>query len=421
MHKIQLGAENLAIRLFKIELLIAGLMLAGAGPLFAADWPHWRGLGDNGSTEKGTYPVKWDATNVLWKAPLPGKGCSTPIVWNQHIFLTAPSNGMDGVLAFDWAGKPVWQTALGPEQAGKHRNGSGCNPSPVTDGHAVFVYFYSGTLAALDLEGKVRWRTNLVAGFGPDTLYWDQGTSPVLTRDDVVIARMHHGESWLAAFDKVTGRMHWKVSRNYETPEEGDNAYTTPLVIEHQGKEVLLVWGGQHLTAHDASDGRLLWCCGDFNPQAVANWPAVASPVIAGDIVVVACGRADHMANPASTGSDSAAPGTLPPHTGSGSARTPARSCPRQPNTKGGFTCCGIEAKSSAWIRQLARPFGGRRSRRSVPIITPRRWSPAVCFTPSGRTALCSWHEWKESSRSLPRTVWASESSPHRWLFQADC
>jgi outer membrane protein assembly factor BamB len=273
--------------------LLISLVAALVTQAEPANWPHWRGPGDNGSTGEGKYPVKWDATNVLWKAPLPGKGCSTPVVWDRRIFLTAPTNGSDAVLAFDWAGKPLWQTTLGQEQAGTHRNGSGGNPSPVTDGKEVFVYFKSGTLAALDLDGNLRWQTNLVAGFGPDTLYWDQGTSPVLTKDCVVIARMHHGESWLAAFDKTGGEMRWKMARNYETPVEGDHAYTTPLVIHQQGKEAVLVWGGQHVTAHDALDGKLLWSCGNFNPQAVANWPAVASPVIAGDIVVVACGRAD--------------------------------------------------------------------------------------------------------------------------------
>src|SRR5438309_677838 len=59
-------------------------------------------------------------------------------------------------------------------QAGKHRNGSGSNASPATDGHAVFAYFKSGTLAALQLDGRVRWQTNLVERFGPDTLYWDE-------------------------------------------------------------------------------------------------------------------------------------------------------------------------------------------------------------------------------------------------------
>src|SRR5215471_7958060 len=173
------------------------------------NWPRWRGAEDNGSTRQGSYPVRWEATNTLWRAALPGKGCSTPIVWDQRIILTAPVNGLDGVLAFDWAGKILWQKTLGPEQQGKHRNGSGSNPSPATDGKALFVYFKSGMLASLDLDGKKSWETNLVAGFGPDTLYWDQGTSPVLTKDQVIIARMNEGESWLAAFDKSTGQMRW--------------------------------------------------------------------------------------------------------------------------------------------------------------------------------------------------------------------
>jgi outer membrane protein assembly factor BamB len=132
-----------------------------------------------------------------------------------------------------------------------------------------------------------------VEGFGPENLYWDQGTSPVLTHHDVIIARMHGGDSWLAAFDKATGRLHWKVPRNFETPVEGDHAYSTPLVFQEAGKEAILVWGAQHLTAHDAMGGKLLWSCGDFNPKKVPNWPAVASPLLAGDIAIVACGRAD--------------------------------------------------------------------------------------------------------------------------------
>jgi outer membrane protein assembly factor BamB len=267
-----------------------------ATPEDQAFWPRWRGPHDNGSTPQGAYPVKWDATNnILWKAPLPGKGCSTPVVWEQRIILTAPEDGQDAVLAFDWSGKALWQKTLGSERAGKHQNGSGCNPSPATDGRGLFVYFKSGTLAALDLQGNVRWQTNLVASFGKDTLYWDYGTSPVLTEKDVVVALMRHGESWLAAFNKATGGLHWKVARDYSTPMEGDHSYTTPVVLRQQGREVLLVWGATHLTAHDAADGKLLWDCGDFNPSGVEYWPAVASPVVVGDVAIVPYGRGDRL------------------------------------------------------------------------------------------------------------------------------
>jgi outer membrane protein assembly factor BamB len=279
--------------------LLTSLMIAATAVLDAegaGDWPHWRGPLDNGSTQEGSYPVKFDGgTNLLWKAPLPGKGCSTPIVYNQHIFLTAPDDGQDSVVAFDWSGKQLWQQTLGAERPGKNKNGSGSNPSPVTDGQHVFVYFKSGKLAALDLDGQVQWKTNLVEQYGRDTLYWDYGSSPVLTANDVVIALMHHGESWLAAFDKVTGKLNWKVARNYQTPDEGDHSYATPIVILHAGKEAILVWGGQHLTAHDASNGQILWSCGDFNPQSKSNWVAVASPVVAGDVAVVSYGRGTRL------------------------------------------------------------------------------------------------------------------------------
>lgn len=258
-----------------------------------ASWLNWRGSNSQGTALRGNYPVKWAATNVLWKAPLPGKGCSTPVVAHRRIFLTAPVEAQDAALAFDWEGKTLWQTTLGEGKTGKRQNSSGCNPSPVTDGQNVFAYFKSGMLAALDFSGKSRWKTNLVTGFGPENLFWDQGTSPVLTKDSVVVARMHHGDSWVAAWDKASGQLRWKVARNYETAVEGDNSYTTPLVTGEPGKETILVWGGEHLTAHNASDGGLAWSCGNFNPKGVGYWPTIASPVLAGDIVVVACGRAD--------------------------------------------------------------------------------------------------------------------------------
>ncbi len=278
-------------------VLLGLVLLSSCSRLMAAEslanWPRWRGPQDNGSIASGDYPVKWKAEGVLWTTELPGKGCSTPIVWDQRIYVTAPTGGLDSLIAFDWSGKRLWSAEFGKENPGKHRNGSGCNASPVTDGELVFVYFKSGTLAAVEFDGKIRWQTNLVERFGPDTLFWDHGTSPVLTEKHVVMARMHRGESWLAAFDKATGEMQWKVPRNYRTPIEGDHGYSTPLVIEHRGAEALLVWGGQHLTLHDTSGGKVLWTCGDFNPEENKLWPSIAMPVVVGDMAVVAFGRND--------------------------------------------------------------------------------------------------------------------------------
>lgn len=277
-------------RLFALALFAAG----GACAAESANWPQWRGPHDNGTAAAARLPAKWEESNYLWKVALPGKGCSTPIVWHGRIYVTAPVGGKDAVLALDRDGKQLWQTPFGRgENSGRHRNGSGSNPSPVTDGKSIFVAFKSGEFAALDFDGAIRWQMNLEEKFGPVRLFWDYGTSPVLTEKNVVVARMHQGESWLAAFDKATGELRWKTPRNYEVPREIDNGYTTPLVIKHEGREALLTWGAQHLTLHDAADGKLLWSCGNFNPDNNALWPAVASPVIADGIAAICFGRAD--------------------------------------------------------------------------------------------------------------------------------
>ncbi len=259
----------------------------------AADWPSWRGPLAHGSVEKGNYPVEFGADHYLWRTSLPGKGCSTPIVLNGTIYLTSPADGKDALVCYNSEGAEKWRAVFGQENPGKHRNGSGSNASPVTDGKAVFVFFKSGTFAAVEPDGKVRWKTDLVERFGKDTLFWDHGTSPVLTNKYVIMARMHQGESWLAAFDKETGEMVWKVARNYTVPTECDHGYATPLVIQHQGKESILVWGAEHITIHNAADGQVCWSCGDFNPDANTLWPAIATPVIVGDMAVIAYGRND--------------------------------------------------------------------------------------------------------------------------------
>jgi outer membrane protein assembly factor BamB len=277
-------------------LLVASFLLCAVGSAAAvelADWRSWRGPLDHGSIEAGKYPVKFGADKYTWRTELPGRGCSTPIVLDGVIYVTSPADGKDSLVSYDLAGKERWRTVFAAEKAGKHRNGSGSNASPVTDGAAIFTFFKSGTLAAVELDGRVRWKTNLVERFGPDTLFWDHGTSPVLTEKHVIMARMHKGESWLAAFDKSTGEIAWKVARNYETPVECDHGYTTPLVIRHAGKESILVWGAEHLTIHDATDGKVVWTCGGFNPDANKLWPAIATPVIVGDMAVIAYGRND--------------------------------------------------------------------------------------------------------------------------------
>jgi outer membrane protein assembly factor BamB len=284
--------------LLSVAVLFAATVLRtpGATPNPSdANWPAWRGSHANGSTSTGTYPTNLEGNHVLWKATLPGKGSSTPMIWNGRIILTTPDAGEDAVLAFDFTGKELWRTRLGPETAPKHRTlGSGCNASPVTDGQQVYVYFKSGNFAALDLDGRVRWQTNLVERFGREQLFWDQGSSPVVTDRDVILARLQEeSPSWIAGFDKITGQLRWQQPRNYQVPVENDNGYATPVLYPDRGRTALLVWGADHLTSHDVIDGKLLWSCGSFNPEGIENWPYIASPLVVGDLAIVPIGRDD--------------------------------------------------------------------------------------------------------------------------------
>lgn len=282
----------------KIIVILIGVLWATLSAVQAGDWPNWRGPAGNGSASAGTYPTRWGAENVAWKIALPGKGGSTPLVLDNRIYLTTPADGNDAVmaLALDATGKQLWLVKLGQQSAPKHKTlSSSCNSSPVTDGKGIFAQFRSGLLVAMELDGHVRWKTNLNDRFGPENLFWDQGSSPIVTRTQLIVERLHHGESWVAGFDKATGELRWQQKRNYETPSENDNGYTTPIPFDYHGKPAFLIWGGEHLTAHSEADGSLLWSCGGFNPRKTINWPAIACPVVQGGIAILPVGRDDRQ------------------------------------------------------------------------------------------------------------------------------
>lgn len=274
--------------------LATTLFFSTGSPSPAEDWPSWRGPSHTGSRAGQDYPTQWSVDKVDWKVALPGKGASSPVVWQDRIFVTVPADGVDTALAYDLEGKQVWKTEFGISTKAKHMKlGTSSNASPVTDGKGVFVYFKSGTFAALEMDGSVRWKRDLVKEFGPQELYWDQGSSPILIDDLVILPRLHAGDSWIAGFEKATGKIRWKQERNYEVPAENDNGYTTPIPIREGDRKAFLVWCSDHLTAYAADDGSLLWSSGGFNSKAKKLWPPIATPVVAGDVAVVPVGRDD--------------------------------------------------------------------------------------------------------------------------------
>jgi outer membrane protein assembly factor BamB len=151
-------------------------------------------------------------------------------------------------------------------------------------------------VTGLDFDGNKLWQVNLQDKYGKDTLWWDLGTSPVLVNGKVVIAVMQAGDSYLVALNAATGDVAWKQKRQYERPEESDQAYTTPQLATIDGREVIVTWGADHLTGHDADTGKLLWESGGFNPNNEGMWRVIASHAISDGIAVVPYGRGKFLA-----------------------------------------------------------------------------------------------------------------------------
>ena len=275
-------------------IAILSLALVVASPVWAGNWASWRGPNANGVAEGTGYPTKWsDSKNVDWKVELPGRGSSTPIIWGDQIFLTCGIGGQNALLAYHLNGKEDWRVQIGTERPGKHKKASGCNSSCVTDGKSVFSYYKSGDLASFSLSGKPNWSMNLQDKYGKDTLWWDLGTSPVLSKDFCIVAVMQTGGSYVVAVEKGTGNVAWKVDRNLDAPEEANQSYTTPLVVRDNGQEILIISGADHVTAHRIDSGAELWRVGGLNPTRNGYFRSIASPAVHQGYVIVTYARGE--------------------------------------------------------------------------------------------------------------------------------
>lgn len=280
-------------------LLLA--LLCTSSTVIAQDWTSWRGPNGNGSAQGTGYPTEWSAdSGITWKTTIPGIGASSPIVSSGHIFLTSTANNTNQVTCLTMEGKVEWTKSLGESIEGKQgKDGTGANPSPVTDGKHVFVYFKSGDVGCFDFAGTLLWETNVFQRFAPvtsKTLWWDLGTSPVLTRNAVVITMMHSGPSYLAAFRPHDGELLWKQDRKTDAPREAAQSYTTPIVTTNpDGQEVIVVTGADYVTAHDAKDGKELWRVGSLNPESNEYFRSISSSVSNGEVVVAPYARGDSL------------------------------------------------------------------------------------------------------------------------------
>jgi outer membrane protein assembly factor BamB len=262
--------------------------------LSAENWPQWRGPAMNGiSTEKG-LPLKWSPEeNIAWKIPMPGRSGSTPIIWNDTIFLNIGTADGSGDLEL-WAlnrndGKILWK---GPIAGGNHieRKQNMSSPSPVTDGRTVWVMTGVGVLKAFDFKGKELWSRDIQKDYGKFGLNWGYASSPLLDDGDLFVQVLHgmktDDPSYVLRIDGDTGKTLWRVERPTKAISESPDSYTTPALLRYGTTKEIVISGGDVVTGHDPASGKEVWRVDGLNPTNNPNYRIIASPLVAGDIVI---------------------------------------------------------------------------------------------------------------------------------------
>src|SRR2546425_9312389 len=288
-------------------LLAVSALADGGGACDSAavlnNWSQWRGPLANGVAPRANPPISWNETNnIRWKIPLPGKGHSSPIVFGDSVYvLSAVPVGEAQKPVYDDApgvhdsvpvthrhqflalaisrkdGSVSWLKVLREEwpHEGGHETGSLASNSPVTDGERLYAFFGSRGLYCLDPKGELIWQKDL--GRMHALHAHGEGSSPVLHGDTLIVCWDQEGDSFLYAFDKLTGKTLWKVARDEKT------SWSTPLVVEHEGKPLVILSATKRVRGYDLAAGTQLWECAGLTDNVVSSPVHYHGLVIAGN------------------------------------------------------------------------------------------------------------------------------------------
>jgi outer membrane protein assembly factor BamB len=236
----------------RYRILASLLLVIASAVVHAEDWPRWLGPNADGSSKETGLNLKWGEAGPkkLWEAE-GGEGYSTIAVAGGKAITLVQRGGKEFAVALDAkTGSPLWQTPIGPGY--KNSYGNGPRSTPSIDGDLVFVQSVNGNLACLKAkDGTFVWDKNLLTTFGGKNISWGLSASPIVD-GDLVFAIPGGKDTGVAAFEKKTGKLVWKV---------GDDkaGYASPVVTTVGGKKQVVFFTAPGLVAVDPANGKELW------------------------------------------------------------------------------------------------------------------------------------------------------------------
>ena len=241
------------------SLLPYVVLLFAVSPICAEDATQFRGPGGLGVSNEKNLPTTWGtAEGLRWKADLPGRGLSNPVIAGGRVYVTATSayqQKRQVVLCFDVkTGKKLWERqvwATGTTLCHKKTNMAA--PTPITDGERVYALFATGDLVCYDKDGDLVWYRSLVGDYPTIGNNVGMAASPTIWNDLFIVCMENAGESFAAGIDKKTGENRWRIDR-----PRGIN-WASPLIIQNQGQPEVIFHSSKGVDAHDPATGKKKW------------------------------------------------------------------------------------------------------------------------------------------------------------------
>jgi outer membrane protein assembly factor BamB len=270
------------------------------------NWPSFRGQNASGNGDGQAPPVTWDlekGLNVQWKTPIPGLGHSSPVVWEDRVFVTTAISGdpkslfkpgqygdvdsvndttvhQFSVYCLDKrTGKFLWERTAhqGVPKVKRHTKSSHANPTPATDGKHVIACFGSEGLYCYDVTGKLLWKKDLGvldSGWFYDADYqWGFASSPIIFKGLVIVQCDIGKNSFIAAYKVVSGDRAWV------TPREEVPSWGTPTVYEGKPRDELVANATKFIRGYDPLTGKELWKLGR-NSEVTVGTPVTGQGLI---------------------------------------------------------------------------------------------------------------------------------------------